>query len=85
MNNAERIERAARVRRWLEGDEWTGAWSAVREAYIHVIENGTDEQALDARRMLRAANQARAHLEQFIADGAIVAADIAARRSLMKL
>lgn len=85
MNESQRLERADRVKRWLASDEWTGAWAAVRATYIEIVETGTDEQAMDARRMLRAANTARKHLEAFVSDGALTAADIAARRSRMQI
>ena len=85
MNDSERIERGIRVRRLLESAEWVDAWDAVRATYLHVIEEGTDEQALEARRMLRAAIAARSHLTAFITDGTLMEADMAARRSRMHL
>lgn len=86
MNNEQRVERARQVRLWLESDEWRVAWESYREVLIETIESAADdEQALEARRMLRAAKTARNHLEQLILDGALAAADIAARKSRLKL
>lgn len=86
MNVGERIDRAERVRQMLSSPEWKQAWTAIRTTYMHVIESAEDDhQALEARRMLRAANRAREHLEALVTDGKLANADMAARRSLLRI
>lgn len=86
MTPRERIERSERVRAILASPEWLQAWAAIRATYMQVIESTEDDQqALEARRMLRAANKAREHLEALVADGKMATADITARRSLLRI
>ena len=82
----DRIERAERVKNLLASPEWKQAWTTLRATYIYVIESTEDDQAaLEARRMLRAATKAREHLEAMVMDGKLANADIAARRSLLRM
>ncbi len=82
----ERIERARRVKMFTESDEWRSAWDAYRETLLNVIETADDDaKALDARRMLRAARKARTHLEMMVNDGKLASADMASRKSNLRI
>lgn len=86
MNDLQKVERANRAKRMLESDEWLGAWEAYRKTLLSIIESpGDDEKALDARRMLLAAHQAKRHLETLITDGLIAAGDLNAVKSRLRL
>lgn len=81
-----RMERAARVKAILDGDEWKDAWAAYTALLLNVIETSDDdEEALRARRMLRAARGARKALEALIADGALAKAEMAAQKSRLRI
>lgn len=86
MTPEQRRDRADRMKRFLEGEDWTAAWQSVRSLYIHIIESTDDEaEATRARQMLRAATKAREHLETVISDGQVAQAELAARRSLLRM
>ena len=77
MTNEQLVERARRAKSMLDSDLWEESWGAYRARLIEIIETAHDDAAaLEARRMLRAAGEARAHLARIISDGAVAAADI---------
>lgn len=86
MSERERIQRGERAQKILDSDEWRDAWASYREMLLHEIETVADDQrALEARRLLKAARKAREHLESLIADAAIAKADIASRKSNLRI
>ena len=86
MTNEQKVERAKRVNRFLESEEWLTAWTSYREMLINIIETAdSDEKAMDARRMLRAAGKVRSHLTTLIKDGEIATAEMAARKSNLRI
>jgi len=86
MNDHERVARGDRAKLLLESAVWNEAWAAYRAVLLNVIETtGDDVKALDARRMLRAASAAKAHLEQFVAEGRVASQDIESAKSRLRL
>ena len=76
MNNEELMARAQRAEKLLLSEEWQDAWALYRAKLFDAIEHAKDDaEALSARRMLMAANEARRELERMIADGAMAADD----------
>lgn len=78
MTNEETLLRGQRAEQILDSAEWSDAWRLVRERLFDVIETSKeDRDALEARRMLKAAALVREELERMIADGQVAASDIA--------
>lgn len=76
MTNDELMARAQRAEKLLLSEEWTDAWGLYRARLFDQMEHAKDDaDALAARRMLMAANEARRELERMIADGAMAADD----------
>lgn len=77
MNDHETLARAERAEKLLNSELWMEAWTAYRKRLMQIIEEAkTDDEALEARRMLRAGVAAREHLERIVADGAFAASNI---------
>lgn len=77
MTNEEMIRRADKAKQLLEDGMLKEAWAAYRAALLELMASAkTDEETLEAKRQLRAADAARGHLERVIAEGAVAAADI---------
>ena len=79
MNDHELVRRADRAKQLLEHDLFNEAWTAYRAVMLDLMATAkTDAETLEAKRMLRAAESARSHIERIIAEGTVAAADIKA-------
>lgn len=81
MTNEELAARGAHAEQLLRAPELVEAWENYRARYLDIIENTkSDEDALEARRMLRAGREAREELERMVMDGAVASDDIQTAR-----
>ncbi len=81
MTNEELAARGAHAESLLRAPEFIEAWDNYRAKYLDIIENSkSDDDALEARRMLRAGKEARDELERMVMDGAVATDDIQTAR-----
>lgn len=85
MNDNQKLDRAHKAKTLLEGETFSSAWNALRESLISTMENGTDEQTIEAKRQLASMNRLYANLNSYLQDAALIEADQTSRRSRLKL
>lgn len=79
MNDQDRVRRAQRAKELVENDLLNEAWATYRALMLDRMAHAkTDAETLEAKRLLAAADAARAHLDRIIAEGTVAAADIKA-------
>lgn len=85
MNDQQKLDRADKARRLLESETFKLAWDALKVTLHGVMESGTDEQAMEARRQLQVMNRVYQNLQTFLQDEALIKAHEASRKSHLRL
>lgn len=74
MDNYEAVDRGRRAHLLLDNTEWQEAWEAYRATLLREIEAAgprDTETVMHCKRLLTAAQAAKAHLERMVSDGVV--------------